>query len=206
MDSEISICVLDYGCGNLTSVNNICRHLGFKAEIISRPTHKSYSAIILPGVGSFDQGMTGLKKSGLDVFLIQKHQERVPILGICLGMQLLCRSSEEGVMDGLGFVDASVKRIPRGEVERQIPHLGWNFVSPLNGSLFQLQDRFYFAHSYYVEPDSDEIVSGVSDYKGFQFASSYVTGTIVGAQFHPEKSHHFGMRFLESVVTKRNRE
>lgn len=205
MGSEISICILDYGCGNITSVNNICRHLGFQAQVISRPSSESYSAIILPGVGNFDQGMEGIKNSGLDEFLIQNHQNEVPILGICLGMQLLCRSSEEGVLEGLGFVDATVKRIPRGEDERRVPHLGWNFVRSRNGSLFNAQDRFYFAHSYYVEPESGEIVCGVTNYKGFQFASSYTSGTIIGAQFHPEKSHHFGMRFLESFVTEGNR-
>jgi len=201
------ISVLDSGLGNCGSVKRMIEHVGGTAQIIrnSEEVLKS-EKIIMPGVGHFDHGMKSLHDNGLIEALRKRILlENTPVLGICLGMQILCEQSEEGDSEGLGFIKGVVQKFqfPK-EVKLKIPHMGWNVVNPEKDSrLFtnsQDELRFYFVHSYHVVPNDPGILSARSDY-GMEFCSSLECGNIFGVQFHPEKSHRFGMdlmrRFLQ---------
>lgn len=198
--------VVDYGMGNLGSIVNILRRVGVSATIGTTAEEvQAASKLILPGVGAFDNGMRNLDQLGLLPVLNQLVlQQRVPILGICLGMQLLTRGSEEGDLPGLGWIDAETVRFrfePHDQLK--IPHMGWNEIcpqQPQHALLGDLQEaRFYFVHSYFVRCTSPADVLATTEH-GHSFCSAVAKQNIVGTQFHPEKSHRFGMQLFENFV------
>ncbi len=201
------LAIIDYGMGNLGSIRNMLKKIGHNAVVTSR-TEDIVAAdkIILPGVGAFDNGMRNLESRGLVRVLSDKVlREKVPILGICLGMQLMTKCSEEGTLPGLGWVDARTVRFRFDDTanQRKVPHMGWNTVHVLKENrLFRGMDertRFYFVHSYHVVlPDEGDVLTRT--HYGFDFVSSYQRGNITGVQFHPEKSHKFGMQLLKNFM------
>lgn len=199
------ITIVDYGMGNLGSIMNMFKKLRIEARIASDPAAISdASKLLLPGVGSFDAAMQRINERGLKKILDRKVlEEKVPILGICLGMQLLTLSSEEGKLAGLGWIPGETLRFSfSGEEALKIPHMGWNYVREINSSaLTNLppDSRFYFVHSYYVKVKDPNHV-GMQTRYGIDFDSVIQKDHIFGAQFHPEKSHKYGMRFLENFA------
>lgn len=201
------IAIIDYGLGNLGSIKNMLFKIGYTDVQISREPAIINSAdkLILPGVGAFDNGMQKIHDSGL-LSLLNEHalNKKKMVLGICLGMQLLTRKSEEGVLPGLGWIDAETVRFPfTQEQQLKIPHMGWNEATvkkqhPLVKSL-KPHSRFYFVHSYYVKcaDSNDELLS--CNY-GIDFTCAVQHENIMGVQFHPEKSHKFGMHLLRNFV------
>ena len=200
------IIVVDSGCGNPASVRNMIFHIGYQAivtdnlELIGKA-----KKIILPGVGSFDTGMRKLDKKGLINVLNDKViKEKTPVLGICLGMQLMTLRSEEGQLPGLGWIRAeTIKFKNQGLV---LPHMGWNTVKSVhNNTLFSnfpyKELAFYFIHSFHVLCENVEDVAGVTFY-GYEFTSSFEHDNIYGVQFHPEKSHKYGMEVLRNFIEK----
>lgn len=198
------ISIVNYGMGNLGSVFNMLKRIGVVAEIVDSPDKlKSAQKILLPGVGAFDQAMQRINEGGFREMLDQKALvEKVPILGICLGMQLLTRGSEEGRLPGLGWIAAETIRFP-SLPGLKIPHMGWNVVKPATPSKLtsDLPDecRFYFVHSYYVRVDKEEN-SILKCHYGLIFDAAIQHENIYGAQFHPEKSHKFGMQLLKNFA------
>ncbi len=202
------IVIVDYqSAGNPNSIKNMLKHIGVEA-VISNKTDDIEKAdkLILPGIGAFDSGIKNLHDSGLISILSHKVVVgKTPILGICLGMQLFTRKSEEGSALGLGWIDAETIRFNFGEMvgERdRIPHMGWNSVTFVqNNPLYQhiVEPRFYFAHSYHVSDINQKSILTTTLY-GYEFASSFAEENIMGVQFHPEKSHKFGMKLLENFV------
>ena len=202
------IVVVDYGMGNPGSFLNMAKKLGVSACATSDPCLlREASALVLPGVGSFDAGVEQLRRLGLvDILCERVLDDKVPILGVCLGMQLFTRSSEEGIQPGLGWFDAETLRFDSGKhPELKIPHMGWNLLKPTQPHwLFdQLPEkpRFYFVHSYYVCADDQGDVLGTSVH-GEAFASVIARDNIIGVQFHPEKSHKFGIQLLSNFFSQ----
>jgi imidazole glycerol-phosphate synthase subunit HisH len=200
------IVIVNYGMGNLGSIRNMFKRLGVQSIISSdRADIEKAERLILPGVGAFDQGMENLHKLGLVTLLNERVAGAgIPILGICLGMQLMTRSSDEGSREGLGWIDAQTVHFRSGispvESGARLPHIGWNFVDeekshPLLENLPE-DPRFYFVHTYRVEcrDPSDRLVA--SHYAGSAFTAGFARGNIAGLQCHPEKSHRFGMQVL----------
>lgn len=202
------ITIIDYGIGNLGSIKNMFKYIGVESVIendIDKIQHAS--KILLPGVGSFDAAMKKINQSDLKEVLYQKAlKEQVPVLGICLGMQLLTDSSTEGSLEGLGWIPAKTISF-KGLIEEKyrIPHMGWNIVeesnkSELTADFDQLDEtRFYFVHSYFVKVE-DEKNSILKTNYGVEFDSAIQKDNIFGAQFHPEKSHKFGMKLFENFA------
>ncbi len=195
--------IIDYGMGNLGSVRNMIKYLGFESKIASEVKEiSSAKKLVLPGVGSFDNGMAKICELGLKSILDQLViEEKIPILGICLGMQLMTGKSEEGTSRGLGWIDAETLKFKQNGRKIKIPHMGWNSVNvispnPLVKNMHS-ESRFYFVHSYYVKCNNDDNVIGKTDY-GIEFASIICKENIFGCQFHPEKSHKFGMQILRN--------
>jgi glutamine amidotransferase len=198
------ITIVDYGMGNLGSIQNMFKRIGVRAEITGdiaslERAHK----ILLPGVGAFDSAMRRINESGLRAVLDRKAlEERVPIMGICLGMQLLTRSSEEGHLPGLGWVGAETRRFPQS-LGLKVPHMGWNVVTPTHTSPLTdglaVDSRYYFVHSYYVKADNPDDSLQTTHY-GVTFDAVVGHNNLYGAQFHPEKSHKFGMSFLANFA------
>jgi glutamine amidotransferase len=201
------ITIVNYGLGNIQAFANIYKRLNIAAAIASTPDElRVAERIILPGVGAFDWAMTRLNESGmmdtLEKLVVGEHK---PVLGICVGMQILANRSEEGELDGLGWIDGEVKRFDETTFTQQthLPHMGWNDVQPqgsegLFGSL-ESGARFYFLHSYYFVPQNQDDVLAVTDYNGF-YASSVRSGNVYGVQFHPEKSHQWGVQLLKNFA------
>ncbi len=200
------ITIIDYKTGNLGSIQNILKRIGedsvitSDSEVIARATK-----LILPGVGAFDTGMSNLNMLNIRDILDKKVlNEKTPILGICLGMQLLSNGSEEGSLPGLGWIKADTVRFNFSDsISYKIPHMGWNFVHQCKESrLFTgmyPDARFYFVHSYYLNAhDASDILTS-TNYE-IDFTSSVERENIAGVQFHPEKSHKFGMRLLKNFV------
>jgi glutamine amidotransferase len=199
------IAIVDYGMGNLGSIRNMLRRVGAKSVVTGDPDEiGAASKVLLPGVGRFDAAMREIAARDLRAVLDHVALERrVPTLGICLGMQLITRGSEEGEAAGLGWVDAFTYRFPDGG-RLKIPHMGWNAVhrhgeSALAANL-PSDARFYFVHSYYVTTDRPDETVLTAEY-GVTFAAALETGNVYGAQFHPEKSHRFGMQVLANFVS-----
>lgn len=201
------ITIVDYGMGNLGSIQNMFRRINVASEITGEPEKISRAAkILLPGVGAFDAAMERIDASGLKPVLDKKAlDEKVPVLGICLGMQLLTKSSEEGVLPGLGWINAKTIRFKfEPGISLKVPHMGWNRVftvkeSPLTSNLPE-EPRFYFVHSYHVRAEDPADVVTITHY-GTDFHSVVQHENIFGAQFHPEKSHLFGMKLLENFAS-----
>ena len=202
------ITIVDYGMGNLGSIKNMFKYIGVEATIESDVDKiKNASKILLPGVGSFDTAMKKINETDFKEVLNEKAlKEQVPVLGICLGMQLLTNSSEEGTLPGLGWIDAkTISFKDRIDKKYRIPHMGWNIVNKSNDSLLTNgfeefeETRFYFVHSYFVKVE-DEINSMLKTHYGVKFDSAIQKDNIYGAQFHPEKSHKFGMKLFENFA------
>lgn len=199
--------IVDYGVGNLGSMGNMLRKIGCPAKISADADDVLMAdKLILPGVGAFDQGIDSLRGRGLvDALTKQVMERRIPLLAVCLGMQLLGSASEEGSMAGLGFIEARTVRFPNhiGDVSLCVPHMGWNIVHPRKDDLLfhglKSQNRFYFVHSYHVDCADPEIILGLTPYGG-EFVSVLRKDNIWGVQFHPEKSHRFGMQLLKNFV------
>jgi len=204
------IAIIDYQMGNLGSVANMLKRIGVESTITSDAEDiERADKLILPGVGAFDTGMNNLRMLGLVPVLNRQALERnKPVLGICLGMQLMTKCSEEGNVAGLGWMDArAVKFASNGHRGLRIPHMGWNTVSPTKECPL-LQDmvdacRFYFVHSYHIVCNDREDISAVTHYGG-DFASVLHKRNLYGVQFHPEKSHKFGMKLLQNFVMLKN--
>jgi glutamine amidotransferase len=201
------IVIIDYGLGNLNSIANMFKRVGVQAAISSDPEIiAAADKLVLPGVGAFDAGMRNLNESGLLPVLNKCVLERkILVLGLCLGMQLMARESEEGQIPGLGWLDASVVRfnIPDDQRQLKIPHMSWNTLEiqkahPLFSEMVD-EPRFYFVHSYHLLCHQTEDVLARTEY-GYRFDSVVARGNIMGVQFHPEKSHKFGMRLLKNYA------
>lgn len=199
------IAILDYGLGNLGSIANMLKVIGEKSSITNKVEEiNDADGIILPGVGAFDAGMQKLNDSGLTQIINECAENGTPILGICLGMQLLGRRSEEGTIPGLGLIPFECKKFNfSDDTTLKIPHMGWDIVdikqrSPLVNNLEGIQ-RYYFVHSYHAVCDRKENILMTCDY-GYEFAASVVKDNIIGVQFHPEKSHDFGLALLTNFV------
>lgn len=199
--------IIDYGMGNLFSVHKSISIMGYSPMICSTPSDiENTDVVILPGVGHFAAGMRHLKISGLDKAIIDyANNQRKPLIGICLGMQLMTEFSEEGNVEGLGLIKAQTKKfmINTGSAYR-IPHMGWNSLrnSTRNPKLSWVQDlrsEFYFVHSYCVDCAEDSNVLFETEY-GIRFASGIFKDNIAGVQFHPEKSHSHGLRLLKHLI------
>ena len=204
------IVIVDYAMGNIGSIANMYRRLGIKATIAQSPNAIAEAdRLILPGVGAFDQGMGNLERLGLRTAIDRRVQdEGIPVLGICLGMQLMTRSSEEGRRAGLGWIPADTVHFRKGaEVEARamrFPHIGWEFVDivkahPMVDSLLT-DPRFYFVHTYRVVCDHQTDVLLKSAYGDIEFTAAFARANVAGVQFHPEKSHKFGMQLLASFA------
>jgi len=197
--------IINYNLGNPKSIKNMLSYLGIDAVISDDlNTLKSADRLILPGVGHFAHGMNQLNNLGFtDVIKEHALTQQKPILGICLGMQLMTNFSEEGDADGLGLIDAQTKKFQLQDKSLKIPHMGWNEVSwqkesPILNSLSE-KPRYYFVHSYFVECNNQNDVLGTSHY-GQDFVSAFQHDNIIGMQFHPEKSHQFGMELLKNFT------
>lgn len=197
------VAIIDYGVGNLLAIQNILRKIGSPSVITSDPeTIAGADKLILPGVGSFGYGMERLTKQGLIPILNdQVLKEKKNILGLCLGAQLMTKFSEEGSVKGLGWLDAQTVRFDDTKVPI-IPHMSWSDVKFKNAALSKgLEEaRFYFVHSYHFLFSNDEQVIGSSVY-GYEFACAFQHENIFGVQFHPEKSHRYGMKLLENYLS-----
>lgn len=202
------ITIVDYGMGNLGSIKNMFKYLDIESTIENDPDKvKNASKILLPGVGSFDAAMQKINTHGLREILDEKAlKEQVPILGICLGMQLLTNSSEEGTLNGLGWINAQTLCF-NGRIDKKykIPHMGWNQVKNNNDSIltdsFETFDeaQFYFVHSYFVKVENQKNSIFKTHY-GLDFDSAIQKKNIFGVQFHPEKSHKYGMKLFENFA------
>lgn len=201
------IVIIDYGMGNLGSVANIVKKVGGKAQMSRGPEDvRAADKLILPGVGSFDNGMENLRRRGYEEPLAEAVvRGGTPLLGICLGMQLLTRSSEEGTERGLGWIEADTRRFAFGPGEEQlrIPHMGWNAIRVVRPHALlpegEAGRRFYFVHSYHVCCERSENVLATTHY-GYEFTSAVTRDNITGVQFHPEKSHRYGMELMRHFV------
>lgn len=197
------ITVIDYGMGNLGSVINMLKKIGVASKITSDLEEiKTATKLLLPGVGSFDKAMQRINDSGIKEVLDYKAlKEETPVLGICLGMQLLTNNSEEGIEKGLGYINASTKKFTFQDNKLKVPHMGWNIVKKAMPSFLtedlEEESRFYFVHSYYVEVENQENSILKTRY-GLEFDSAIQHKNVYGAQFHPEKSHKFGMKLLKN--------
>ena len=196
------IAIIDYGMGNLGSIQNMLKKIGVPSVITSdQEIILNAEKMLLPGVGSFDKAMSNLEELDLIETIKFKAREKFPVLGICLGMQLLANKSEEGKLSGLGLIPGEVKHFNLPSPYK-VPHMGWNLVkykeSPLFMNFETLEEaRFYFVHSYYFACENPLHSIGVTNY-GDDFSSVIQKDNTYGAQFHPEKSHKFGMLMLSN--------
>lgn len=201
------ISIVDYGLGNVYAIANIYKRLNIEVRITAIPDElRLAERIILPGVGAFDWAMTRLNESGmrnvLEDLVIARGK---PILGICVGMQMMAERSDEGALDGLGWIAGEVKKFNEASFAHKthLPHMGWNDVLPRQTEcLFrdlETDARFYFLHSYYFAPDQESNVLAITDYSS-SYASSVRSGNIFGVQFHPEKSHQWGIKLLKNFA------
>lgn len=206
----MTISIIDYGCGNIGSVFNMLKHIGVSAEVISQASDiEKAEKLILPGVGKWDSGVRSLHNVGvLEALEARVMGDKVPILGICLGMQLLLDSSEEGTLPGLGWIGGSVRAFNFRGLDSSsrtlaVPHMGWNAVTATHKSRltesFDEKSKFYFVHSFYADVTNSADILVKSQY-GHSFTSGVHKENIYGLQFHPEKSHKHGMNVMKSFA------
>src|SRR5579885_1163288 len=202
MEGRTMIAIIDYGAGNIRSIAKALEYLGAQVTVTDDPrVVQQARAIVLPGVGSGGAAMKRMVERGLDDAIREATEQGKPFLGICLGMQLLAQHHAEGEVAGLSLFPGTVQRIPQGP---KIPHMGWNQVRPLHNGLpifagIAPEAYFYFAHSYYVEPQNQQGVAAVTDY-GSPYCSVIVTEQVWGTQFHPEKSGEVGLQLLKNFL------
>jgi glutamine amidotransferase len=197
--------IIDFGLGNIKAFENIFRKLNIPVKILNKPLDfKDVTKLILPGVGAFDHAMNTFNKSGMretaeEMVLNQK----VPVIGICVGMQMLANSSDEGKSKGLGWIDGKVKKFDESKISfsTHLPHMGWNDikVTQENRVLFDFQGdpKFYFLHSYYFLCNDEKDSIATSEY-GIEFTCAVKNNNVLGVQFHPEKSHSYGIKLLDN--------
>lgn len=200
--NSAAVTIIDYGIGNIQAFCNIYSGLNISVEVATTPVELSRAQkIILPGVGAFDWAMERLISSGLQETLTALVvKEKIPILGVCVGMQMMAKRSEEGNLAGLGWFDADVRRFDPND--KYLPHMGWNDVSPIRSNkLFNgiIDPKFYFLHSYFFCPSQPSQSLATTNY-GLEFTSAVANEHIYGVQFHPEKSHSWGIKLLKNFV------
>lgn len=201
------ITIVDYGLGNIRAFQNVYERLNIPAQVAHTAADlKDAQKIILPGVGAFDFAMSQLNASGMrDELEKQALINKVPVVGICVGMQMLAKSSDEGILPGLGWIDGVVKKFDEATIiyKTRLPHMGWNTINPVKSnpilSGLDRGSKFYFLHSYYFSPDYSHNVISETDY-GITFASAVSKENIFGIQFHPEKSHQNGILVLKNFA------
>lgn len=200
------ITIVNYGLGNIQAFVDIYKRLNIPAIVATSGDELAAAErIILPGVGAFDWAMGRLNASGMRDTLEHLVLGRGrPVLGVCVGMQMMARHSDEGELRGLGWIPGDVRRFDESTFQHKthLPHMGWNDVEPrATDTLFRCAERprFYFLHSYYFVPDREEHVLATTDYSG-TFTSAVRSGSIYGTQFHPEKSHHWGVQLLRNFA------
>lgn len=201
------VAIINYGVGNLASISNMLKKAGIKAELTADPDIiRQASKIILPGVGAFDYCMQQFNASGLREMVTKRvFDEQVPVLGVCVGSQMLVENSEEGNEPGLGWIKGRVvkfrtDRLPHGY---KIPHMSWTDIHPEGSQPLYAgidEPRFYFVHSYHIETENPAEVTATADY-GYRFTASVGRGHIQGVQFHPEKSHRFGIELYKNFAS-----
>lgn len=201
------ITIVNYGLGNIKAIQNVYSKLSIPVRVVSDiKEFGDIEKLILPGVGAFDYAMGKLKSSGMyekiNELVVEKE---IPVIGICVGMQMMTKSSDEGVLPGLGWVDATVKKFDSTKMNGkiQLPHMGWNDVestteNPLFDGLHK-DAKFYFLHSYYIDCNIGKQIIATSNYAD-NFVCAFNFKNIYGVQFHPEKSHHFGVKLLENFA------
>lgn len=199
----MTVSIVDYGLGNLGSVSNMFRRVGAESRRVSTPEDLLASdRVLLPGIGAFDAGVALLEEQGLTSALREFAASGRPLLGICLGMQLLLDTSEEGTSGGLGLIPGTSRRFDESPGVR-VPHMGWNHATPTREDPLvaglPADSRFYFVHSYRVVPTDQSAILATTTH-GVTFASMVRVGSVMGAQFHPEKSHAFGMTILKNFA------
>ena len=198
------ITILDYGLGNIGSLKNMFKRIRQNVNITSSPCQIIKSTkIVIPGVGSFDEAMNRINNiKGLrEALNLKALHHKIPILGVCLGMQLLTHKSEEGTLDGFKWIPGETKKFPKSS-KFKIPHMGWNEVSSRNSKSKLIEnikhdDRYYFVHSYYVKVHNENH-SLLKTKHNIEFDSAINKDNLYGVQFHPEKSHKYGMKILKN--------
>lgn len=201
------IAIIEYGSGNIQAIKNIYKRLNIESVFVSKPEQlNGCEKIILPGVGAFDESMRQLGESGmleaLNEYVLEKH---TPVLGVCVGMQIMAASSEEGELPGLGWFDANVRRFDESRIQHKpkIPHMGWNQIKPKSQhKIFtdvDFETGYYFLHSYYIDCQKAEDVFATSLY-GDEFTCAVHKNNIFGFQFHPEKSHSNGVNLFKNFA------
>lgn len=201
------IAIIDYGSGNIQAIKNIYKKLKIKCKFVSEPSQlDGVNKIILPGVGAFDEAMTQLNESGLrEVLDLMVLEQKIPVLGVCVGMQIMATSSDEGELDGLGWFNAQVKLFDEHIINHKpkLPHMGWNEIQTMSDhSIFTSIDTekgYYFLHSYYFECHDEKDVLATTNY-GEVFHCAVNKGNIYGFQFHPEKSHSNGINLFKNFA------
>jgi glutamine amidotransferase len=202
----LDVTIIDCGIGNIKSVLRMFQAADGSAEIIDRPEQlNGAKRVALPGVGAFDAGMSALAEGWIEPLNKLALERKVPVLGICLGMQLLCRKSDEGDLPGLGWIDADVTQLDiDGRSDLKLPHMGWSVVTPTRPNplipLEEPEQRFYHVHRYRVVCDREETVLATAEY-GRPFTTAVRSDNVFGVQFHPEKSHRFGLGLMRRFLS-----
>lgn len=201
MKNKIKVCIIDYGIGNIKAFKNIYEKSNINVEVVSKKNQfENVTHLILPGVGAFDWAMSKLNASDLrDTLDTLVLDEKIPILGVCVGMQMMASQSEEGILPGLNWIKGKVLKFDKNNL---LPHMGWNNIKVLlKSELFNdiENPEFYFLHSYYYQIEDDKNILATSEY-GELFTSAINKENIYGTQFHPEKSHENGIKILENFI------